>query len=343
MALPPGWESGWAPQHGVYYYFNTALGITQWERPSIATVKPAASSLVSSDYDGDSDGEPGTVRPSDRRTEDRDPQWAASVALARKLDQEAQGARKRRKQTGHLWQAEELRRHLYDPTAAAAAAPVPAARAPGLSYAKAAEKAVGVPATTGSGTNNPTGPQTPRITGAPSSHLVGRSRLLSSQKAKSRIAPGRQQEALWMLVDGANVAFKYGEANGRAGRFCARGIRLAVEYLCARLQLPEASIAVIMNENRWDSTDVDLVSLEERGLVSWTPTAKDDDVFLLTAAADHGAWVVTNDRWTDHRAARHATEAVRARTLRFGWIREVFAPAADDVGRFNRAACDRCK
>ena len=73
--------------------------------------------------------------------------------------------------------------------------------------------------------------------------------------------------------------------------------------------------------------------------------------------------MVTNDRWTDHgrhsRQAREvglpgsswatdtpsltppnpnqAREAVRWRTIRFTWIREVFAPAADDLGRFGRA------
>ena len=40
------------------------------------------------------------------------------------------------------------------------------------------------------------------------------------------------------------------------------------QYLYVRACNCQASVAVIMNENRWDSTDVDLVSLEERGLVS---------------------------------------------------------------------------
>ena len=59
---------------------------------------------------------------------------------------------------------------------------------------------------------------------------------------------------------------------------------------------------------------------------------------MLSAAADLKAWVVTNDRWTDHgRHSRQVREAVRRRTIRFTWIREVFVPAADDLGRFGRA------
>ena len=90
-------------------------------------------------------------------------------------------------------------------------------------------------------------------------------------------------------------------------------MRLCVEYYCAH-GVPAAALMVVLNENRkrhnWDEH---MAHLDTLGVIAWTPTAKDDDVFLLTAAANSGAWVVTNDHWRDHRAARHVTEAVHRR------------------------------
>ncbi|MEC8039086.1 MAG: hypothetical protein VX152_12470, partial [Pseudomonadota bacterium] len=72
-----------------------------------------------------------------------------------------------------------------------------------------------------------------------------------------------------------------------------------------------SAIAATLNECRWDEHDTVLQSMSD-GVIAWTPVGKDDDVFLLQSAADHGAWVVTNDRWNDHARAssRHATHEV---------------------------------
>ena len=138
-----------------------------------------------------------------------------------------------------------------------------------------------------------------------------------------------------LIIDGANVAFGYGGARG----FDAEGIRRCVDYFAARRspgrQLPGSAIVVTLNESRWDGSDAALCNLEHDNVLAWTPVGKDDDVFLLQCAADHGAWVVTNDRWTDHRASRHATNAVRGRVLRYAWLAGSFAPASDDLARFD--------
>ena len=90
-----------------------------------------------------------------------------------------------------------------------------------------------------------------------------------------------------------------------------------------------------LSASRWDPSDAALQRLEAAGVLSWTPLGKDDDVFLLQCAADCGAWVVTNDRWTDHRASRHATMEVRRRVIRYAFLSGTFAPASDDLGRFD--------
>lgn len=39
--LPPGWVALESQTAGVYYYYNTYTGVTQWERP-VVPVHPAA-------------------------------------------------------------------------------------------------------------------------------------------------------------------------------------------------------------------------------------------------------------------------------------------------------------
>ena len=72
--------------------------------------------------------------------------------------------------------------------------------------------------------------------------------------------------------------------------------------------------------------------------ISLTPTGKYDDLFLLQCCADYGAWALTNDAWREGRAARHATEAVRRRTIRFAFCGDAFSPAADDLALFDDRA-----
>ena len=136
-----------------------------------------------------------------------------------------------------------------------------------------------------------------------------------------------------LLVDGANIAFSHGRDT-----FSSRGIRLCVEYFLshrARRRLRADGIAVILSESRRDPADPHLAYLDALGVLSFTPVGKYDDLFLLQCAADHGAWVVTNDKWREPRAARHATEAVRKRTICFTFMHDAFSPSPDDLANFD--------
>jgi len=217
-------------------------------------------------------------------------------------------------------EAAELRRHLYDGTPSETPAPPPCTPK-GLSYAKAASAL---------------GEARPELARSAPAPTMQPAMAVQSRPRARRPTCGVSAE-IRLLLDGANVAFRFGEANGRGGIFEWRGLRLCVEYFVAR-GVALSAIAAVVNENRWDPEDANLAWLDARHLVAWTPTAKDDDLFVLTAAADQTAWVVTNDRWNDHgRNSRQARDAVRRRTIRFSWMRGVFAPAADDLGRFGRA------
>ena len=53
-------------------------------------------------------------------------------------------------------------------------------------------------------------------------------------------------------------------------------------------------------------------------------------------------WVVTNDRWTDHRASRHATEPLRKRRISYAFVGGAFSPASDDIAHYDAAAPAAC-
>ena len=262
------------------------------------------------------------------------PPCDASLALAMMLQQEeeegaaAQSNRVATQQQQTLQrrevEGEELRRHLYSASGAAAApscccAPAPApARVGGLSYA----------CVLGAGEAAP-----------PGTTIGGRGSIGAAAvgAAPSPAPPLAVRRVPALLIDGANVAHQH----GRDG-FSSRGLRLCVEYFLRRDggpggRLQPADLAVILNESRWDAADAHLRHLEDLGVLSWTPTGKYDDIFLLQCAADHdGCWVVTNDKWRDTRAARHATSSTRARTICFAFMGDAFSPAPDDLDRWDQ-------
>lgn len=196
-------------------------------------------------------------------------------------------------------------------------------------------------------------------------------RALSAPRGSS--TSGLVPQAPLLLVDGANVGCRYSEAAGGGGGFSARGVRLCVEYFLGRgpgggRPLTRRDITVVLHERHFDEDDEDLRALRGLGVLSWTPPGKDDDVsaqhapphnplpntapshtqrlprvrqvFLLSCAADNGSWVVTNDLWRDHIAARHATSELRRRVIRFTFMQQAFAPAADDLKKFDEGAGD---
>ena len=140
-----------------------------------------------------------------------------------------------------------------------------------------------------------------------------------------------------LIIDGANVAYSYGCGRAASG-FDLEGVRRCVDYFCARrrgVSLSRNDICVTLSSSRNDPSDATLAALEQMVSVCWTPLQRDDDVFTIQCADDHGSWVVTNDKWRDHGGARHASEALRRRRIEYAWMGGAFAPAADDLARFD--------
>jgi hypothetical protein len=251
-------------------------------------------------------------------------QESASLALALSLQEEpSQPAARRAPAVARRdAESEQLRQHLF------ASAPAPSDAWPAA--ASAWPPASAPPPIHGRG-----GPSFAMVVGEEHGGAPSAAGAVAVARAPARSAAeaprARPPRGPVLIIDGANVAFKYGETRAPSG-FCADGIRRCVEYFVGRASLVRSDIVVVLNENRDDGSLDGLEGL--RDLFCLTPTGKDDDVFLLQCASDHGAWVVTNDRWDDHRAVRHATEDVRRRRIRYAFCAGAFTPAADDLAKF---------
>ena len=272
----------------------------------------------------------------------------ASAALAWKLQRDDEAAARRegaasamRRSSKH--RSEALRDHLFFSGGTLAAGtpcqlplqppcpPPPIAGSSGPSYAMVT--AVGDRAGDRAGDRKGSA----RSSAAPGSVLAPNLLVAADPGPAPVPRPPRALPPPVLIIDGANVAFNY----SRDARFEARGIRLCVDYYLRRTtgrRLHAAEMAVILNENRWDAADPELAYVDQLGCISLTPTGKYDDLFLLQCCADYGAWALTNDAWREGRAARHATEAVRRRTIRFAFCGDAFSPAADDLALFDDRA-----
>ena len=225
--LPAGWTVGWSAEHCHWYYFNSALGVTQWEPPK-------SLSLVAACYEND-----GNVENEERQMPVD--HASASLALALALqEQEYQQARHgtgaaSRAATNHATsgasraaarrvEAAELRRHLYDGTPSETPAPPPCTPK-GLSYAKAASAL---------------GEARPELARSAPAPTMQPAMAVQSRPRARRPTCGVSAE-IRLLLDGANVAFRFGEANGRGGIFewrasvgyCQRVVALAAAELAA--------------------------------------------------------------------------------------------------------------
>ena len=207
------------------------------------------------------------------------------IAAARRLlCAERDGTRQQREQQGEL-----LRQHLFSGGSAAAPAACPprptAPAAPvvsSCSYAMVVGDGEHQPSSSSSGPS----PTQLRSNGGFAPMLPTYRSLVAPPPPRPRAL--RPAVGPSLIIDGANVACGY----GRGGRFDAEGIRLCVSYFMQRgagggRRLSRDQLAVTLNENRYDANDAVLLGLAD--LISWTPVAKDDDVFLIQCACDHNA------------------------------------------------------
>ena len=91
---------------------------------------------------------------------------------------------------------------------------------------------------------------------------------------------------------------------------------------------------------RWDANDPELVALEQQGLLNWSPSRKDDDLFTINLAIDQDAFVVTRDAFRNYQM--HVTAALKRRLVTYwfagsGGRKELFGVSEDDCARVRQA------
>ena len=215
-------------------------------------------------------------------------------------------------------EASNIQRHLFLPSqrltggAEAAGGELGRQREPGRSYANAANAAS-------------SSSEWPRNVHASAPAPAISLPLPRRPPSTSTPAPQRPQ----LVIDGANVGWAYAGANGANG-FDARGVRLCVDYWSERTQR-RGAVAVVLHARYYSADDADLDALEARGVLCWAPAGHDDDLFMLQLAADSGAWLVSEDRYRNHRDVM--ASGLTQRLIPYMWAgygspKEVFTPKA---------------
>ena len=275
-------------------------------------------------------------RPSNGMDESSDD---ASLALALKLEQDekdqilqaerarAAAASNNRRAAGRV-AGDELRQHLFSGDAPTIGEGIPMAPPPPPLPRGNMPSYANVVGDEASGSNLPsqsagaiTGTSALSQQGPSYRSLGGGGPQYRSLGTSSTMAPPPRPPRL--LIDGANVA------HACSGSFDSAAIVRCVDYFTMGSRrtanvmskgplLARHAVAVTLSASRWDENDPVLRQLREEGILSLTPTGKYDDLFLLQCADDSGAWVVTNDGWTEPAARRHASG--RARVIKYAFV-----------------------
>ena len=108
------------------------------------------------------------------------------------------------------------------------------------------------------------------------------------------------------------------------------GIRLCVEYWGQRTPR-RGAVAVVLHERYYSSSDAELGRLEALGVLCWAPAGHDDDLFMLQLAADSDAWLVSEDKYRNHRGVM--ASGLTHRLVPYMWAgygspKDVFTPKA---------------
>ena len=147
-------------------------------------------------------------------------------------------------------------------------------------------------------------------------------------------APHQQEDLRPIIIDGCNIAFNHGVRR----QFSCKGIQLAVDWFRDR---GHRDITVFIPLWRKDSkkTAADqevLQTLEEEGILRYTPPKCYDDRFMLNLAAKTGGIVVSNDNFRDLvREKPEFQTIVNERLLMYIFAKDFFMPPDDPLGRYG--------
>ncbi|CAD8169152.1 unnamed protein product [Paramecium octaurelia] len=137
-----------------------------------------------------------------------------------------------------------------------------------------------------------------------------------------------------IIIDGMNVAMRYGQEQSQVAKFCSQGLKCALEFWVKRghdvmIILPdfcfsesEISKKKLTNQNNVNKLPDDvklLLEMKNKGYAYGVPNWNYDDSYMIQYAREKGGLILTNDRYNDHIRALESNIVERERLKE--WIR----------------------
>uniref|UniRef100_A0A0N4Z789 C3H1-type domain-containing protein n=1 Tax=Parastrongyloides trichosuri TaxID=131310 RepID=A0A0N4Z789_PARTI len=156
---------------------------------------------------------------------------------------------------------------------------------------------------------------------------------------------GNEKELRSIVIDGSNIAMTY----GNKAVFACKGIRICVDYFLNRGHTEIICFVPSFRreQSRPDSPISDqqiLFDLESEGHLFWTPSRRingrrivcHDDRYILNAALDKEAIIVSNDEYRDlSKENVQYKKIVQDHLLMYSFVHSKFMPPDDPLGKYG--------
>lgn len=186
---------------------------------------------------------------------------------------------------------------------------------------------------------------------AESTAAVGPSTTMLLMTNPGTTSSERPKKRTLIVIDGSNVAHRHGSATSK--KFSSAGIQITLDYYLKRgfdaiAFVPEyvTSYKDVGDNRRLQKAgvkgntaskipdDVQLLrDLSDQGLLITTPPQDYDDSYIIQYAMNHGGFIVSNDRYRDHKR-KESSEVrrwLKSHLISFTFISDEFMPNPDFV------------
>uniref|UniRef100_A0A0K0G188 C3H1-type domain-containing protein n=1 Tax=Strongyloides venezuelensis TaxID=75913 RepID=A0A0K0G188_STRVS len=172
---------------------------------------------------------------------------------------------------------------------------------------------------------------------------LGKIPMLEYNKSSPIIQKNNEKELRSIVIDGSNIAMTY----GNKAVFACKGIRICVDYFLNRGHTEIICFVPSFRreQSRPDSPISDqqiLFDLESEGHLFWTPSRRingrrivcHDDRYILNAALDKEAIIVSNDEYRDLiKENPQYRKIVQDNLLMYSFVHSKFMPPDDPLGK----------
>ncbi|CAD8104596.1 unnamed protein product [Paramecium sonneborni] len=137
-----------------------------------------------------------------------------------------------------------------------------------------------------------------------------------------------------IIIDGMNVAMRYGQEQAQVAKFCSQGLKCALEFWVKKGH----EVMIILPDFCFNESDINkkkesnknninklpddvklLLEMKNKGYAYGVPNWNYDDSYMIQFAREKGGLILTNDRYNDHIRALESNIVERERLKE--WIR----------------------